>query len=120
MGKGDTTLISFLWLVICVVLTIGLAYWFTRYIASRGGFGTLNGGRQMEVLDQLTLGRDQKMVLVRAGGRYLLLGVTPAGISLLAELTAEEAASWKMPQEAGEKMSFSAAFEAVLKQKKRR
>ena len=118
MGKGDTTLISFLWLVICVVLTIGLAYWFTRYIASRGGFGTLNGGRQMEVLDQLT--PDQDHLLVRAGGRYLLLGVTPAGISLLAELTAEEAASWKMPQEAGEKMSFSAAFEAVLKQKKRR
>ena len=120
MGDGDATLISFLWLIICVVLIIGLSYWFTRYVVGRRGFGALSGGRRMEVLDQLPLGRDQRVVLARAGERYLLLGATPAGITLLAELTAEEAASWRTPQTAGEKMSFSEAFGAVMQQKKRR
>ena len=117
---GDATLASFLWLIVCVVLVIGLAYWVTRYVAGRGGFGPLSGGRQMEVLDQLPLGRDQRVVLARAGERYLLLGATPSGITLLAELTEEEAASWRTPQAAGEKMSFQEAFTTMLKQKGRR
>lgn len=116
----DTTLVSFLWLIICLVLVIGLAYWFTRYMAGRGAFGAFQGGGQMEVLDQLSLGRDQRIVLARAGKRFLLLGVTPSGIALLAELTEEEAASWKRPQAAGERMSFKEAFLTIVKQKERR
>ena len=72
----------------------------------------------MEALDQLPLGRDQRVVLVRAGERFLLLGATPAGISLLAELTKEEAASWK--REAEERPGFQEALMTVLSQKKRR
>ena len=122
MLEGDTTLASFLWLIICVVLIIGLAYWFTRFVAKRGGFGAFQAGRQMEILDQLLLGRDQRMVLARAGGRYLLLGATPAGITLLAELTEEEAAAWKRepPRAAEGKPGFKEAFTAVLGQRERR
>ena len=119
---GDTTLASLLWMLVCVVLIIGLAYWFTKYVAGRGGFGVFQAGRQMEVLDQLPLGRDQRVVLARAGGRYLLLGATPAGITLLAELTEEEAAAWKResPQAAEGKPGFKEAFTAALKQRERR
>ena len=114
----DATLASLLWMIVCVVLVIGLAYWATRYIAGRGV--PLGGGRRMEVLDQLLLGRDQRVALVRAGERYLLLGAAPSGVTLLAELTEEEAASWKQPPEAGEKMSFQEAFLTMMKQKGRR
>ena len=116
----DTTLVSLLWLIICVVLVAGLAYWYTRFVAGRAGFRGPSGERRMEVLDQLSLGRDQSVILARAGERYLLLGATPAGISLLAELTGEEAAAWKLPRPEGEKMGFQEAFLTMMKQKSRR
>ena len=117
---GDATLASFLWLVICVVLIVGLAYWFTRYVAGRGALGAFQGGRRMEVLDRLPLGRDQSVILARVGERYLLLGAGTAGVTLLAELTADEAASWKPPQSGEEKPGFQEALITVIKQRMRR
>jgi len=117
---GDTALASFLWMIVCVVLIIGLAYWFTRFTAGRGAFGAFQGGRRMEVLDRLVLGRDQNVVLARVGERYLLLGTGTGGVTLLAELTAEEAASWKAPQPSEGNPSFKEAFMSIVKQKKRR
>ena len=120
MLKGDAALASFLWMLVCVVLIAGLAYWFTKYVAVRGTLGGLGGKGQMEVLDRLPLGRDQCVVLARVGGRYLLLGAGTAGITLLTELTAEEAASWGPAQASGENPGFKEAFITIITQKKRR
>ena len=119
--EGDAALASFLWMLVCVVLIIGLAYWFTKYVAGRGALGAFSGGRRMEVLDRLPLGRDQSVVLAGVGARYLLLGAGTAGVTLLAELTGEEAAAWKPPEaEAGEKPGFKEAFLTIMKQRERR
>ena len=115
----DTALASFLWLAVCVVLIVGLAYWFTKYVAGRGAFGAFQGGRRMEVLDRLPLGRDQSVVLARVGDRHMLLGTGPAGVTLLAELTAEEAAAWKPLQTVEGAPGFKEAFAAMMKQKRR-
>ena len=120
MLDGDAALASFLWLTVCVVLIVGLAYWFTRYAVGRGAFGAFQGGRRMEILDRMPLGRDLSVVLTRVGERYLLLGTGSAGVTLLAELSAEEAASWKPPQTEDGRMSFKEAFCTVMKQKTRR
>lgn len=120
MLEGDETLASFLWMLVCVVLIIGLAFWFTKFVAGRGALGAFSGGRRMEILDRLPLGRDQSVVLVRAGERYLLLGAGTAGVTLLAELTGEEAASWRAPETAEERPGFKEALSAVMKQKGRR
>lgn len=119
--EGDAALGSLLWMLVCVVLIIGLAYWFTRYVAGRGALSAFSGGRRMEVLDRLPLGRDQSVILTRVGERYLLLGAGTAGVTLLAELTGEEAAAWKPPETAeGEKPGFKEAFLTMMKQKERR
>ncbi len=111
----------FLWMLVCVVLIIGLAYWFTRYVAGRGALGAFSGQRRMEVLDRMPLGRDQSVVLARVGERYLLLGTGTAGVSLLAELTGEEAAAWKPPEAAaGGRPGFKEAFLSAMKQRDRR
>lgn len=120
MLEGDAVLASFLWLLVCVVLIAGLAYWFTKHVAGRGAFGALSGKRQMEVLDRLPLGRDQSVVLARVGERYLLLGAGTAGIALLAELTAEEAASWRPPQAPEGGPGFKEALVTMMEQKRRR
>ncbi len=119
-------LFSLLWMMICVVAIIALAYWFTKYVAGRGGlgaFGPLRAGGGLEVLAQLPLGREQKLVVVQAGERFFLLGVTASKVSMLAEFTAEEAALWRENTERESKSetpSFRQALDTVLRQKGRR
>ena len=117
------SLVSVMWLLICVVVIIVLASLFTRYIAGRGlgAMGLSGGSEQFKVLCRLSLGREQSAALVQAGERYLLLGVTPSQVSLLAELTAEEARALYAPKpNQPAPPSFSEALRTVLKQKKPR
>ena len=116
---------SLLGMAASAVLIIVLAYWFTRYVVGRGALGPRLGGRnagQMEVLVQLALGREERLVLVRVGERYLLLGVTAGSISALAELTKEDAALWQEKQDgpSGQTPTFGEAFRQILHQRGRR
>ena len=123
----DNTAASLLWMILSIAVIIGLAYWFTKYVAGRGGlgaFGPLKAGEGLELLAQLPLGRDQRLVLARAGERYFLLGVTASNISMLAEFTEEEAALWREQAGTTDKKettpSFREALNTVLRQKGRR
>ena len=121
MPGGDTWL-SLLWVVLCVAVILVLAYWFTRYVAR--GFPGIQGPRgseRFQVLARLALGREQSLALVRAGERYFLLGVTPAGISNLAEFSGEEAEGWLKAQESQPAPpSFREAVRLVMEQRKQR
>ena len=97
-------ILSALGLLAIVLLVLAGAYCFTHWAGKNlngGLIASLGGGRRLEVLDRLGLGRDQSLLVVRAGQRYLLLGSTPAGVSLLAELTKEEGERWKPPAPSG-------------------
>lgn len=109
-------------MLVAMAAVLGLAYLFTRYVAARGLVGGMPSapGRRMKVLDQLPLGKDQKLALVQAGERYFLLGVTPAGMTNLAELTAEEAALWSQTAEGGDQPHPPSFRDALLGQLKTR
>ena len=117
---------SLLWMVVSVIVIIGLAYWFTKYVAGRGGlgvFGPLKAGGGLAILAQLPLGREQKLVVAQAGERYFLLGVTGSDITMLAEFTAEEAALWRRQAETEDQSgtpSLRLVLNSVLRQKGRR
>lgn len=116
-------ILSLLWLLICVLAIVVLAYLFTKYVAGRNGglLGAGGGTAQFKVLARLSLGRDQSLVLVQAGERYLLLGAAPSGVTLTAELTQEEAkALYQPPSDQPPPPSFTEALRTVLKQKKPR
>lgn len=118
-----STWLSLLWVVACVILIIGLAYWFTKFVVGRGrlgGFGMSGGGEQFKVLARLNLGREQMLVMVQAGERCLLLGVTTASISTLAEFTPEEAQIWTKTQGQPAPPSFKEALHTILQQKRQR
>lgn len=117
-------LLSLLWAVVCCAVVLLLSYWFTKHVVGRGkadGFGRSGGTEQMEVLARLTLGKDQRVCVVRTGERYFLLGVTSAQINCLAEFTPEEAQTWCIKTESMQQHpSFSEALQQVLKDKWRR
>lgn len=91
-------LLPVLGMLAAVLLVLAGAYAFTHWAGKNlgGSFAFRNGGR-IRVLDRAVLGRDQAMLMVQAGERYLLLGSTPAGLTLLAELTKDEGENWNSP-----------------------
>lgn len=116
-------LLSLLWLIVCCAVVLGLAYWFTKHVVGRGRLGNLGTGggtEDLKVLHQLSLGKDQRLLVVRAGERTLLLGVTGSAISTLAEFTPEEAERWLTAEKTKAEQcppSFTEALQKVLKQK---
>lgn len=92
--------LSLLGALAAIVLVLVGAGFFTRW-AAKGGLltplGSASGSGQLQVLDRVGLGKDQWMLVVRAGERYFLLGSTPAGLSVLCELTQQQAQAWETP-----------------------
>ena len=88
--------LSLLGVILVLLLVLGGCYLFTRWAGmGLGGHPGIVGGKaQMKVVERLAVGRDQALLVVRVADRTLLLGSTPAGFSLLAELTEEEGALW--------------------------
>ena len=66
----------------------------------------------MNVLAQIPLGKEQRVAVLRAGERFFLVGITPQRVSLLAELTKEEAGAWQKepPTGAAREIPFQQAL----------
>lgn len=119
---GDIFTVLGMLLIVAAILV--LAYFSTKYIA-RMRFGSMSAGAKngrMQVLDQLSMGTDLRLIVVRVGVRYLLLGLSANGIQTLAELTQDEALLWdeqETDQTNPNPPSFRASFLEVLKQKRK-
>ncbi len=87
-------LLPLLGIILVLLLVMGGCYLFTRWAAAGLGGSPGRGSERMQVVERLPVGRDQALLVVRLADRYLLLGSTAAGLSLLAELTEEEGALW--------------------------
>ena len=113
-------ILSVLGLLAVILLVLAGAWFFTRWAGQNfGGSGLLiRSGSRLRVLDRVMLGRDQALLVVKAGQRYLLLGSTPAGVTLLAELTQEEGESWNPPAATPEERPDFLALMRRLKDKK--
>lgn len=121
-GSWGDSLLTLLWVLLCAAAIIAFAYLFTRYVAGRGGLGMagMSGGSDgFKALTRLPLGREHSAVLVQAGKRYFLLGIAPSGVSLLAELSQEEAEALCGPPKPPPP-SFREALHTVLQQRKQR
>lgn len=113
---------SLLWYVLCIAAVVGLAYWTTRKLGSVPGAGALARQKnplRIQLLAQLSLGRDEKLLVVRTGKRAFLLGASSGGISRLAEFTEEELQAWSEDSAPAEcPGGFSEVFHALAGKKK--
>ena len=86
----DSDISALLWLLFSIIAVLILACWATRRIV--GGIPTSHikrTGRQIEILAQTAIGKSEALILVQAGVRCFLLGVTANAITVLAEFTEE-------------------------------
>lgn len=116
------SLLSLLWMLLCVVAIAALAYLFTRYVAGRGGMGRISaaGNGQLRVLARVSVGREQSVVLVQAGEKFFLLGVAASGVSVLERLTKDEARQLCPAVDQPPPPGFREAFGEALRQRKQR
>jgi len=93
VGENLWTLLGML---AAVAAILAMAYWTTRWIASRGGrgFSPVQDSRNFRVAGRINVGRSGQLLLVCLEERCLLLGVTEHSITVLKELEGEEAARW--------------------------
>jgi len=109
-----------------VAVIIGLAYWFTRYLVGSGRFQSIGMSQnrdQLRVVAQTPVGKDQRLAVVQVGERYFFVGMTLQNISLLAELSEDEARLWHQKEGAREvpqkqMPTFQQAFMDSLRKRK--
>lgn len=116
-------ILQLLWALLVIAVVLVLAYLFTRYGAGRLSGAIRPRSRRMTVVEQISLGRDQRLVLVRVGDTLYLLGVTPGGVSRLEKLPASELDALDPPaadppRDCAQGMSFGEALKKVIDQRK--
>lgn len=103
-------------LMVAVILL--LCYFTTRKLGKMElGKGT---GQYIRLLDKTVLGQDKSIALVKAGGKYLLLGIAASHISVLAELEESQVEDTKVQEAPGgayNEMNFKSVME-MLKDRK--
>jgi flagellar protein FliO/FliZ len=84
-----------------MIISVGLVC-LLAYAILKWGLGRLVGGQQvsgeMEILSRLGVGPNRSIMVVRVGPRFLVIGSTETGISLLSELSEEEARDFDVSQ----------------------
>jgi flagellar biosynthetic protein FliO len=88
------------------VLLLFAAAWYVTRLVGKGYSGLGGGAREMTLIDKLSLGRDRHLLIVRAGEKTLLLGVTLQHIEALAELDGEQLQDLPAPQGAADFFSI--------------
>ena len=73
-------------LIFCLITY--LAYITTRYIA--GKTGAASKGKHIRIIETTILGKDKQLLLIKAGGEYLLLSSSGKDIGLIKEIKLEE------------------------------
>lgn len=114
---------SLLGVLAVVVLILYLAYYASRWIGTHGVPGSSatvrsGGTGKFRVLGQITVGRNERLVLAQLDERCYLLGVTEHQITLLRELDGEEAAQWLQERESAQAPGFTEVLGAALRKKK--
>ncbi len=84
MIEGLMSLAGAILMVVCI---LALAWWCSRMLGK--GWVGATSGRNMKILEQIRVGTDRSLLLVKLGGHVYLIGVSGAGIQLIAQIEDE-------------------------------
>ena len=109
-------------LLIVVVILYG-AFWATKFIGQ--GYASASNSRNMNIVEQVTIGRDKSIAVVKAGDSFYLVGITPGSINLISQLNDDDKVEFEKSFYAGQlnnnniaKPPFKDVFEKMKKRKK--
>lgn len=100
-----------------------LSYFATKNLAKKFSLNG-KGGQNLKIIETVSTGRESRLLLVKAGEKFLLIGVTPSNLTLISELSGENIKDFESLNgvSASGTMDFSEALkiniEKVMKKKK--
>ncbi len=100
-------------MLVIFFLILFAAYYVTKFIGKKGGYGSV--GRNIRMIETYRLAADKYIAIVEAAGRYFLIGVTKNSIENLAELSKDEIV--EIIQSSDSRRKFSDIFKEQLKQR---
>lgn len=88
-----------IFLLFVFIIVIGLAYFITKKIASMGAHRMQ--GKNMEIIESLQIGVNQRIHLVKVGEKIIMIGVSKEHISFLSEAPIEsiDLSAYKTPED---------------------
>ncbi len=108
----ETVLRMLLWLIVLVVFIYVAIWLIRRYVPSARG---MFGGGALKVVSRVHLAAKQSIVLVKLGGRFVMVGVTPVSMTPLTEITDPEEAKQLTEELAGPSAGgASGSFKSAL------
>lgn len=92
------TILSLLFTIVVIVFICFLAWFVTRFVASRGNVG-IRGGN-ICVIEKIMISRESCIALIKIADKLLLIGVTPQGMTTLKEFDAGDVSLAEAPEKA--------------------
>lgn len=120
---SESPWVSFLGMAISVVIITCLAYLFTKYVVGmkQGMFQSAQKKESMRVINQMYLGKNQRLVIVKVMQKYMVLGVTENNVTMIREMEEQEIRPWIEEEDekglAG-KTDFKKSLIEILKKEK--
>lgn len=106
---GDLTLFR---AVLTVAIVLLLAYWCSRLLAKQWVRG--NEGANLQLIEQIQIGQNQRILLLKAGKTNYLIGVSQSGVQMLAEVEGEFQAAESSKPDPLTQLPFRAVLEKYL------
>lgn len=73
--------------ILTVVIVLLMAWWCSRLLGKR--WAVSPGAGNIQLIDQVQVGQNQRILLMKVGEKHYLIGVSPAGIQFLSEAEGE-------------------------------
>ncbi len=83
MGTLVSVLLKILYFLIVFGIIVLLAYYTTKIVGKRV---SVNAGKYMQVIDNLYIGSDKSLIIIKVENSYLLLSCSNHGLELIKEL----------------------------------
>ena len=99
MIKGIFTALMTL---IIVVVILYFAFVCTKYIGK--GVNLRNKSKYMKIIDQMVLGQDKSIAIVKIGERHYIIGISSSQITILSEVDEDSLIPLDFTDETGEKI----------------
>ena len=113
LTSKTNTYAQFLTVLLLFVFVLLITWGTTRWIA-RIQKGQMAGGNNLEIIESARVAPDKYVEIVRAGDKYLVLGVGKGEVHMLTELTKDEL---NLEDNSLKNVSFSAVFDKIKQNK---
>jgi len=111
-GKIGTVII----VLIIFILILYLAYFVTKKLGRRLSVRAV-GNKNIKILETISIGQHNAVMIIETAGKTLLVGVTQNQISLISELDSDKLTLEEKNNSSAQTMDFSVAFKKVLEEK---